>query len=274
MTAPTGIMWSVEILRAVAFVLDSSGLPQPTSTTVFEGLELQGVQSLDANWAKPRAIANVAQGRVRDVIYLPPNQVSTATLKLSYADAVTQAALMGVKTKTLNQRIMYPHMTNRQGHEPNVMLFVNALVTHNDTGDVAWRTFCIPRCRMVLTQLGNFDANASIYQYDIAIGISKKDFNGVALTVADNGCTEEGAEDSVEPNCMNFVTWKANGTELDFLVPTAKPIADFTTPEGTLIDMTSGTVLTPDTVDATGFHFTSTAPASGHILGGNYGYAG
>jgi len=272
MTAPTGINWGVDVFRAVAFPLDSSGLPQPTSTTVYEGLEVQGVQSFDATFAKPRTIVNVAQGRVRDLIYLPPNQASTAQLKTGYDQQDLVAALMGVKKVTDGNRTFYSHMTDKQGKEPNVSLFVNQLAVHNDQGDVSWHSYFIPRARMIWTP-ASFNQNASEYMFDIAISKSLKTFSGLQLSIATNGCTEEGLEDVMSNECVNVVTWLADGTVKDFLVPTAKPMSDFTTPSAVLYDMTTKAALVPDTFDATGFHFTTTAPTAAHVLMGIYDFA-
>src|SRR5574338_76523 len=130
MTDPSGIGWGTDVYRAVFYPINTAGgidvpgYPNPASDG-FGGLEFTGPKSLSLNLGAPRAIVNVAQGRVQDTIYLPSIEAKTAEFHLSYIDQVTFAALSAVKTRVVGGGRSMPFGTDKQGLEIDGMFVIS-----------------------------------------------------------------------------------------------------------------------------------------------------
>ena len=251
-------VWGTETYRAFALELGSNGAPLATSTAVYEGLEIEGVQDFVPNFPTPRAIAGVAQGRVRDTIYLPSIEAQTATMHALYDILDTNAKLMGVKKQTIATREHVAYQTNKGGQEPDVALIVSRLVTHNQDGSTVWNHYLLPRARVLPTG-SPFDANASKFTYNVAISKALKHIWGTALTEALDGCTEMGLLDIVSNDRLNIVAYKSDGSEDNYLLPVAKPAVDAGV-NMKVYDYTAGTDITA--------HITPTA--LDFTIGGGY----
>lgn len=271
MTLSMQDIWGADTYRAVAIPL-VNGIPAATGPTVFEGYELDGIQDFVPNNINPRAITLVAQGRVKDTIYLPSLDAVTAVLHSGYDQPDLMAAIQDVKKRTLGGVDYVPHITNKQGVEPDFAFFVQQLVSHQEDGTTMWHTYIIPKGR-ILPQLSPFNQNAGQYTYNMSLSKTKKNIFGEPLDETNYGATEATIIDAFSPDIWNIVFFKADGYEGDFLVPTGKQISDLTGAK--IFDFSGGTEITTGlTVDATGYHFSGgNEPEADLVMAAVYQYA-
>lgn len=264
--------WGTDVYRAFALVLGSDGAPSaegyPAAENPYEGLEIRGVQDFVPNFPAPRAITGVAQGRVQDTIYLPSLEAQTATMHTLYNVLANNALLQGVKNYQEAGMSIVPYNTEMGGQEPDVALIVSRLVTHNESGLTKWSSFVIPRCR-IIPQNAPMNQNATQFTYNIAISKSMTEIWGEDLTVSKQGCTEMGLQDVVTDERLNFVAWKADGSEKTFLLPSDKPAVNPSGANFKVYDYTNAGTPVAGTPGAANFVATG-VPTVNHILIAKY----
>jgi hypothetical protein len=276
MTLPSGIGWGVDVYRAVFYPINTAGgIDAPgypvAAETPYEGLEFSRPKSLTLNLGAPRAITNVAQGRVQDTIYLPSTDAKTAEFHLSNIDLVTFAQLSNVSSRTLGGGRMMPFGTDKQGLEIAGIFLISQLAFHDDDGVSQWHNYILPRTRAVVN-MPNFDENAIDVTVNMSLSPSKKHVWGEAVSTANDGALEITGLDHVTWNRFNIVAWLADGVEDVFLFPTSKPaVSDYAT-SFTLWDYNAGTEVTAGITKATTGVTYAVAPAANKLLIALYEY--
>lgn len=277
MTTPSGIGWGVDVYRALFFPIDSTGgidhpgYPDLAATEAYEGLEFTGPKSLALNLGAPRAIVNVAQGRVQDTIYLPSIEAKTAEFHLSYIDQVTFAALSAVKTRVVGAGRSMPFGTDKQGLEIDGIFMISQLAFHDEDGITNWHNYLLPRARAIVN-MPSFDENAIDVTVNLSLGQSSKHVWGQTLTEATDGALKMHGLDHITSDRFNVVAWLADGVEDTFLFPTDKPaLSNFAT-TFELWDYAAGTEVTAGITKSTTGVVYGAAPADGKLLIGIYEY--
>lgn len=268
MASTTGIVWGVEVYRAVIFPLNSDGSPKATSTTVYEGLEVKGPRVFELTPAEPRSVNNPGAGRIQDVIFLPPNEATRAELRVGYNQQAIKAALSGVKNPAIAESTYVLRGTEQQGNEPDCAMFVFQQAKDNNKLS-RWHYYMVPLCKAIPMD-SPMNENALEDRYMVAMSPATKHIWGVSFTVGVEGCTEAAYADGMSEGRFNIVCWKTDGTVTDFLFPTDKPAT--AVGKIALFDWAAGTEVTAGITKGVDKITYSVAPATGKILVAKYEY--
>lgn len=277
MTDPSGIGWGTDVYRALFFPInttggiDHPGYPDFAASEPYEGLEFTGPKSLALNLGAPRAIVNVAQGRVQDTIYLPSIEAKTAEFHLSYIDQVLFAALSAVKTRVIGGGRSMPFGTDKQGLEIDGIFLISQLAFHDNDGVTQWHNYILPRVRGIVN-MPSFDENAIDVTVNLSLSASTKHITGQVLTEATDGALKMHGLDHITWDRFNVVAWLTDGVEDTFTLPTDKPsLSNFAT-TFTLWDYNAGTQVTAGITKSTTNVVYASAPAADKLLIGIYEY--
>lgn len=268
----SGKGWGVEVYRATFFPINSDGsIAAPdypvAAETPYEGLEFLGPRSLTLNLGAPRAIVNVAQGRVQDTIYLPSIDPKTGEFHLSYIDQDTFAELSAVKVRTIGGGKAMPFGTDKQGLEIDGVFLISQLVFHDEDGVTKWHNYILPRTRGIVTMPSFTDAAIDV-TVNLSLSPSTKHIWGTTLTEADDGCLSMTGLDHQTDDKFNIVAWLADGVETTFLLPTNRPSASTRATTFKVYNFTTGLVVA-GTPGAASF-VADSVPADGVVLIGVY----
>jgi hypothetical protein len=276
MTDPSGIGWGVDVYRASFYPINTAGgvdvpgYPEP-ATDGYGGLEFSRPKSLTLNLGAPRAITNVAQGRVQDTIYLPSTDAKTGEFHLSNIDQVTFAALSAVKTRLVGGGRSMPFGTDKQGLEIDGTFVISQLAFHDNDGVSQWHNYILPRVRAIVT-MPSFDENAIDVTVNLSLSPTSKHVWGQALSEANDGALSMTGLDHITWDRFNIHAWLADGVEDTFLFPVNKQALSNFADTFTLWDYNAGTEITASiTKSETGVVFVS-APADGKLLVALYEY--
>lgn len=270
----SGIGWGVELYRATFFPINADGsIAAPdypvAAETPYEGLEFNGPRSLTLNLGAPRAIVNVAQGRVQDTIYLPSIDPKTGEFHLSYIDQDTFAALSDVNVRTIGGGQGFAFGTDKQGLEIDGIFLISQLVFHDEDGVTKWHNYILPRVRAVVTMPSFTDAALDV-TVNLSLSSTTKHIWGTTLNEADDGCLKMTGWDHMTDDKFNIVAWLADGAETTFLLPTNKPSASSRATTFKVYNFTTGLAIA-GTPGASSF-VAGVAPADGVVLIGVYEY--
>jgi hypothetical protein len=276
MTDPSGIGWGVDVYRAVFYPINTAGgidapaYPAPAGVA-YEGLEFSRPKSLALQLGAPRAITNVAQGRVQDTIYLPSTDAKTAEFHLSNIDQVTFALLSAVKTRIMGGGRGMPFGTDKQGLEIDGIFLISQLAFHDNDGVSQWHNYILPRVRAIVN-MPSFDENAVDLTVNLSLSPTSKHIWGQALSESIDGALSMTGFDHITWDRFNVVAWLADGTEDTFLFPANKQaLSNFAT-TFELWNYAAGTEVTAGiTKSATGVVYAA-APAANTLLIALYEY--
>lgn len=263
-----GVVWGVEVYRAVIFPLNSDGTLQADSTAVYEGLEIKGPRVFELTPAEPRLIVNPGSGRVMDTIYLPPNEAHRAELRVGYNQQVVKSVLSGVKQVTVGESTMVLRGTDQQGNEPDMAMFVTQLA--KDSNKLSrWHYYIIPLGKAIPMD-SPMNESALEDRYMITMSPAVKHLWGHAFTMLDEGCLEAAYIDGMSEGRLNIVAWLADGAEDEFLFPVDKPATDVA--KVALFNYTTGAEITAGITKATTGITYAVAPAADTLLVAKYEY--
>ena len=268
----SGIGWGVDVYRATFFPINSvGGIDAPgypiAAEVPYEGLEFSRPKSLTLNLGTPRAITNVAQGRVQDTIYLPSTDAKTGEFHLSNIDLETFAELSGVKTRTVGLGLGMAFGTDKQGLEIDGIFLISQLAFHDNDGVTNWNNYILPRTRAVVT-MPSFNENAIDVLVSLSLSPAKKHIWGQALSEANDGALEMTGYNHITAQRFNVVAWVGDGAETTFLLPANKQ-ASSTFATSFKVFLYSTGIAVSGTPGATGF-VAGAAPADGALLIGVY----
>lgn len=218
--------WGLDIYRVVLFPLITSGTNKGGISAVdeaaYEGHEVVGPVSFEFNFGNPRTIANVSQGRVNDTIILPSTDPKTGVLRCSYNSQTLNALLTGVEITTVGAANVMEEGTDREGLETQCGMLLQQLVSHDDDGNVVWVSEIVPKATLVPSPV-NYNENALVKEYTIALSQSPKRLWGETLTLATHNCTKAVKSNVVSNNRFNVVGWLGDNVATVFTLPTDKP---------------------------------------------------
>jgi hypothetical protein len=256
MTAsPTsGNEYPVGLRYAAAFALTSQGgvaVPAATSATVpYSGSPFVGANAFNLTVPDPRKIVHPGDDRVMASDFLPSLDSVAATIEVSRYDMTLNALLCGVKTYAEADFTMMPWVTDAQGDEPTVGLFLYQQSQNAATKIRNWHFYVLPACRCVPKPAG-MSASQTMITYNVVVNPSATTLWGFALTDAINGAVEHGIMEGHSDNQPWIAAWIGAGisAEAPFAVTkqakSALKIAAWDTIlAGTTTEITSGLATT------------------------------
>jgi hypothetical protein len=270
----SGQGWGTETYKAKFFPIRADGgidaPPYPVAAeTPYEGLIFLGPKALTLNLGAPRAIVNVAQGRVQDTIYLPSIDAKTGEFHLSYIDQEIFAELSAVKTRTIGGGKSMPFGTDKQGLEIDGIFLISQLVFHDENGVKNWNNYILPRTRAIVTMPSFTDAATDV-TVNLSLSPTKKHIWGEDLTEADDGALSMTGLNHITADRFNIVAWIGDNSETTFLLPTDFPSASSRATTFKVYNYATGSAVS-GTPGETSF-VAGSAPASNVLLIGLYEY--
>ena len=219
----TGEMYAVGARRAVVFELDANGYPNAVAPvgTAYEGIELLGVKGFELNFPAVRKVTHVGNDRVMAYDFLPAIEGAGGTLTVAGRDLGLDAMIAGVTEVTLGESRFIPQITDQQGSEPDVAVFVIQQAKDASSRSRRYRYQIIPKCVISAVPPGMTE-NPAESKYEIAISPTTKHLWGHTLTVAHEGCTEASVVEGMSEGRPNIVAWIGDNSEQHFAFPTAK----------------------------------------------------
>lgn len=223
MAQASGKQLAVGMKSAVAFALDSDGLPAATSpSTAYEGVEFNGSKSLDMTIPDARRIVHSGNDRVLAIDFLAPIEPSTGVLTIARNDLVLAALLANVKTFAVGESLFMPWQTEQQGNEIDI-----ALLTFQQSLDAvtklrSWRILLMPKVR-VYPKLAGMNENAAVFQYEIAPNPTTKHLWGATMSTGTEGAAEAAMLEGMGEDRPKIIAFKTDGYAVDFNFPTNFP---------------------------------------------------
>jgi len=217
--------WGLDIYRVVLFPLITSGTNKGGISAVdesaYEGLEVPGPVSFEFNFGNPITIANTSQGRVNDTIILPSKDPKTGVMRCSYNSQTLNAMLTGVNITTVGAAKVMEDGTSREGQEIQCGLLLQQLVSHDDDGNVVWVSEVCPKATLVPSPV-NYNENALVKEYNIALSQSPKRLWGETLTIATHNCTKAVKSNVISDDKFNVIGWLGDNVATEFTLPADK----------------------------------------------------
>lgn len=269
MTVVTGEMYAVGARRAILFQLNAAGYPLAgaPAETPYEGIELLGIKSFELSFPAVRKITHSGNDRVMAYDFLPAIEGAGGALVVAGRDLGMDAMVAGVKEVTLAETKFLAQITDQQGAEPDVALFICQQAKDASSRSRRYRYQIIPKCVVSAVPPG-MNENPAESRYEIAISPTTKHLWGLAFTIATDGCLEAGVVEGMAEKRPNIVAWLADGTENEFLFPLSKPAVSVAKIHATYVD---GVLTVPDIITVTKLTFT-VAPTIGKTIVTIYEY--
>jgi hypothetical protein len=220
----SGQQYSVGLRYATVFKLDSNGYPLAggVATIPTEGYEFYGANAWELVIPDVRRINHAGNDRLMAMDFLPPIEGASATLQGSAQDEILDAMLTGVNTFHVGYMELLPVMTEQQGSEPDVALFLFQQSLDRATKLRHYRFHIVPKARCTPLRAGMTDA-PSVSRYSAIFNPTTKHLWGKSLDITVEGCTEMAMAEGMSQGRPKIVAWLADGAETEFLYPTDKP---------------------------------------------------
>lgn len=266
MATPSGNQLAVGARRGYVFPLNSAGLPAAPSTAAYEGLEIKGLKAADLQIPDPRVIQHGGNDRLLATDFLPSMEAITGEIRTANLSQDVNAALTDVNKFTVGEMTFVPWGTDKQGSEIDIAFFVFQQSLDTDSKVRRWRNIVAPRVRAIPI-LSGMGEQPNEQRLRVVASPTANHLWGTALEEATEGATEMTFAEGMSEYKPKIVAWKADGTEDNFLFPTA-----FQAQSTAKIKVwDNGTLVTP-TLATSGLTFVA-APTTGHIIVALYEYA-
>ena len=267
MAATSGNQFPVGLKYGSAFALTSNGIPSATNATVYEGLQFVGANAFNLTASEPRKVDHPGDDRLLATDYLPPIDSATATIEVSRYDLTLNAFLCNVSTFAEADQTMMPWLTNEQGNEPTVGLFLYQQSLNASSKARNWRYFVIPAARCIPQPAGMTGDQTNVI-YNVTINPTTKTLWGVTLTDGTNGATEAGIIEGHSEYQPWIAAWRGDAATTAFLFSANKQarstakISVWTVTDAGVVTEVTGTA----TLATTGVTISGPLPATTSVV--------
>lgn len=232
MTAVLNSYLGVGARKAWIFPLNTNGTPAATSTTVYEGMQLVGIQSFSPTFPSPRPITHVGDDIPLAIDYLPTTESASAEITVARLDLDVLAALQSTLVVTQNESKYIGLATDQMGSEPQVGFFTYQQAL-DGAGARVWRSFLMPRA-LLSARVQGFAEGGATHTISIAPMNVSTHLWGTAFVPATDGFGAAQILMFITKYRPRIVAWVGDNIVTKFLFPTNAQMADITTPKGTL----------------------------------------
>ena len=224
MAEVSGKMYGVGARRAVIFDLNANGYPAATAPahTPYEGVEVLGVKNFELSLPAVRKIAHVGNDRVLANDFLPATEGASASMTVAGRDLGLDALLSAGLEVTLGELKLLPQVTDNQGYEPDVAIFVCQQAKDATLRSRRYRAQVIPKCTIAAATPG-MNENPAESKYEVSISPTSKHLWGLAFDPATDGCSEANIVEAMFEGRPNIVAWLGDNVETEFNLPADKP---------------------------------------------------
>jgi hypothetical protein len=224
MTAPTGKSFPVGMKQARVYALTADGVPAATSTTVYEGIQLVGVQSYENTVPDARRIAHTGDDQVLAQDMLPRQEVSTAKITTAINPMDAYAAMSSTKQATIGSATTIGYATNKQGSEPTVAILMYQQAKEYLSGLRCYRSYEIPATQVIINANG-MSADKSAFSFSMLPTAVNHHIWGIQFTANTEGYTTSETEEIQTYGLPHICSWRADGTVTTFPFNSARQAA-------------------------------------------------
>jgi hypothetical protein len=259
MAATSGKMYPVGLRHARVYLLDANGVPDATSTTVYEGFEMTGAKAYELTIPDARRIVHVGDDRVLAQDVLPRQEVSSGTLRVARMDYDVYEALTSTHDATIGEAKVIGYGTSKQGNEPSIAALLYQQAKDAVTGVRRWRAYILPSSQAIINP-ASLNENAPDFAISLLPSAVQKHVWGVAFTEGVEGFTSAEMLESMTEGIPHIVSWKADGAATDFLFHASRPatatakihVITTVAADGTVTDVTSTATKAVDKITIAG----------------------
>jgi hypothetical protein len=227
MSAPNTTTSGVGLRWVQLFELNSTGSPNASGTTVYEGIQIEGAKALTLNAPTSRQITHVGDDGVIAVDKLPPTDASSGTLTTAKQDNAVEALMTGNKEFTISdgEAKAILMVTDNQGYEPQVgiLAYRQSLDTEKGSatyGKRVWDWYILPKAFMVPKPDGFSDSPVE-KSYDIFPQVAGGHLWETAFTDATEGAVQGQFVRGISEYPPIIASFLGNNTTTAFLFNTA-----------------------------------------------------
>jgi len=160
-----------------------------SATTPYTGSRIVGKKAFALSIPKFRKIYHIDADRVGVADFLPPTEGASATINASADDFSLDALISGNKEVAIGESVQIASLTSNQGFEPIVGLFMWQQAIDHVNRLRAWRSFLVPRAKVVAMYSGMGDKEIDT-QFDTVMIPSTTTMFGVSLSTSIDGGTD------------------------------------------------------------------------------------
>jgi hypothetical protein len=211
MADATGLQYGVGARYVAAFLLDDLGTPLATDKDPYVGELFSGFHAWNVTAPGMKRIDHKDNDSIAVSDFLPPDTSGTAELTVGVDNIPLNALLGATKVIEFGESQASHWMTDKQGFEPDVALFMFQQAKDKTTRARTWRWHLAPSC-LCVPQLTGMSENPQEIKYEVILNKSTKTIFGVPLTEAVDGCLESALLSGMSNGRPCIVFWKANGS--------------------------------------------------------------
>lgn len=255
------------------FELDqTTGMIKATSaTTPYTGVRIVGKKAFALSIPKFRKIYHIDADRVGVADFLPPTEGAGASINASADDFNLDAMISGNKKVTIGEAVQIAGLSSNQGYEPVVGLFLFQQAIDAVARLRAWRSFLIPRAKIVQQSAGMGDREIDT-QYDCVLIPSTTTIMGVSLSTSIDGGTDAQLFRLASRGRPAIAAWIGDGYTTTFNLEQPTGVAAPALSTDKLVVYKNGVVLSAG-LSKTVNDFTITgAPLSTDVIGAFWEY--
>jgi hypothetical protein len=259
MSNASGIQYPVGFRFGVLFAINQiTGRIVGNSVSVpYEGVDFAGKKAWALTIPPQRRIDHINADRVGASDFLPPVTGASGKINVSADNMPLDAIATQNKEVVVGESETIQMLSSNQGYENYVALFLYQQAEDYLTRLRTWRSFLIPRAKVIPLSGGFADREVDLV-YDILITPASTNIFGVALTTGVDGAIDAQLERVMTQGRPAIAAWIGDGYTALFSFPADKSPARDT---NSIAVYKNGVLVTTNlTKTVTGFTFTSTLP--------------
>ena len=259
------IVSAVGLRHVQILLLNSSGYPNATSTTVYEGVTISGAKAFDVTDPDPRRVIHTGDDRVIALDVLPPNEPVTGTLRAGKINFDVDDVISDDKIYTVGAAKMIGLGTDNRGEENQVCLVCYQQAEDTDPasgtfGLRRWFGYMFPKA-LLYRQASAMNNDPAETVYSINPQYTKKHVWGASFTTTTEGHEQAQGVSVISEDKPKVVAWLGDTSTTTFALPTDVPAAS----TATVAVWVDGTVDTNWTITTTNIS-TATAPDTDSVV--------
>jgi len=232
MTVESTYMYS-GLQRAVVYELNTKGRPAAAAGgLVYAGQEVHATKLYNLTIPAARRVPHIGNDRLLATQIFPSQEAVSGELSVGSEDLDLLATLTGLTIKELAGMKMLPHMTDQQGNEPAVGMFLWQAAVSKQTKQQGIHFHIIPNTQAV-PRLPGAGENPIDLVFDLAPNATEYHLHGEALApladiydplsgVSDTGAFESGLWSGFSDYPNRIAAFIAATAQVEFLFPASR----------------------------------------------------
>ena len=223
MPVASGIQYPVGFRYGVMFAINqiTGRLLGNSVSTPYQGVDFAGKKAWNLTIPPQRRIDHINADRVGASDFLPPVTGASGKLNVSADNMPLDQIATGNKQVTIGEADTIAMLTSNQGYENYVALFLYQQAEDYVTRLRTWRSFLIPRAKVIPLSSGFSDKEVDGV-YDILMTPSSVNIFGVAMTTVIDGAIDAQIFRVMTAGVPAIAAWIGDNYTVDFTFPADK----------------------------------------------------